>query len=81
MLHPLETQAIYGKLNRAQVSTITSLDENYCILGCAEACAIRLTKANGRRPALVKMRQGERYKEFALTREGLAIRAYAESLV
>jgi hypothetical protein len=80
MYHLLETSAIYGKLSRAQISTIAGLDDTYCILGCAEACAIRLTKANGRRPALVKMRQGERYKEFALTREGAAIRAYAESL-
>jgi len=80
MLHPLEISAIYDKLNRAQISTITGLDEDYCILGCAEACAIRLTKANGRRPALVKMRQGERYKEFALNAEGMAIRTYAESL-
>lgn len=81
MLQPLEIQTVYSKLSRAQVSTITSLDENYCILGCAEACAIRLTKGNGRRPPLVKMRQGERYKEFALNQDGLAIRTYAESLV
>lgn len=80
MLQPLEIQAVYNKLSRGQVSTITSLDEDYCILGCAEACAIRLTKGNDRRPPLVKMRQGERYKEFALTEEGRAVRNYAETL-
>ncbi len=80
MNNTLEIQTVYSKLNLAQVSTIMMLDEDYCILGCAEPCAIRLTKANGRRPALVKMRQGERYKEFALTEEGQAVRNYAESL-
>lgn len=72
--------AIAGKLTRGQRSTVFGLDEAFCILGCSEPCAIRMCEDRPRRPALVKMRQGERHKEFALNALGSLVKAQLTDL-
>lgn len=67
--------ATAGKLTPAQRSTVFGLDETFCVLGCSEPYAIRLCRDGTRRPALVQMRQGEQYKEFALTEAGVLVKA------
>jgi hypothetical protein len=67
---------IANELNRGQQSTIRGLDENYCLLGCGEPFAFRMSKATTRRPALTKwIKADDGYKHFALTDVGVLVKA------
>lgn len=65
---------IAARLSAGQISTITGLDAEPCILGCAEPVAMRLAIATKRRPALTVQTKGERYWEFALNELGLRVK-------
>lgn len=67
--------AVAAKLSRGQRSVTHGLDGEFCILGCGESTARRLTYSTTRRPALTIMRQTERGPEFALSSFGLAVKA------
>lgn len=71
--HP-DAAAIAARLSRGQRSTIASLDRDFCILGCAEPTAKRLTVGSSRRPALVASRRGVEFQEFALNDLGMAVK-------
>jgi len=72
---PVSPASIAGRLKRSQISTVINLDENFCILGCSESCAIRLTKDTMRRPALVEEgpRSDNGYRTFRLSVVGQSV--------
>ncbi|WP_294277644.1 hypothetical protein [uncultured Sphingomonas sp.] len=66
---------IAARLSAGQISTVTGLDGEPCVLGCAEPVAMRLAVATKQRPALTVQTKGERYWEFALNEMGWRVKA------
>lgn len=68
-------------LSRGQKSTVRNMNAEFCMLGCSEATAIRLSKRCGLRPALTKIRKSESgISLLALNDDGLAVQKHlAES--
>jgi hypothetical protein len=67
-------RAIALRLNRNQRNLIRQNDENsYHIVGCGERTAQTLCKPNASRPALLQRRKGERWWEYALTKDGVKV--------
>lgn len=65
---------IATSLTRAERSTITGLEREFCVLGCGEPTAKTLAQATARRPALVVGRRGDEFPEFALNDLGMAVK-------
>ena len=64
-------------LSRGQKSTIRHMDAEFCMLGCSEATADRLSKPSGHRPALTQSRKSEAgILLFALNDDGLAVQKH-----
>lgn len=66
---------IAARLSAGQISTITGLDGEPRILGCAEPVAMRLAISTKQRPALTVRTRGERYWNFALNEMGWRVKA------
>lgn len=69
-----DAKRIAGELTPGQRSTIKGLDDEFCMLGCAEDCARRLAVHKSNRPALTRMRRTDDGPLFALTPAGFMVK-------
>lgn len=72
----MNVAAIAKRLTSGQRPALLGLDEDFCVLGCAEPYAVRLAVGKPTRPALVEEgpRSPEGWRTFRLTPRGWDVR-------
>lgn len=69
-----DARRVARELTPGQRSTIKGLDDEFCMLGCAEDCARRLAVHKSNRPSLTRMRRTDDGPLFALTPAGFMVK-------